>query len=388
MIKIKNGKVICDTIREENVYIEKGKIYAVTCDTLPVDEEIDAGGLYISPGFIDTHVHGGGNHDFMDGGTEPVKEALKAHMKHGTTTILPTTLSESTEAIMATIVDVKKALTEDENLPHVPGVHIEGPYFAPTQAGAQNPRYIVPPVVEDYTKIVETHGDFIIKYSFAPELPGADEFCRYITSKGIIASAGHTDCTYDDMKRMEKYGLTMVTHLYSAMSTIVRKGGFRILGAIESTYLMDNIYAEVIADGLHIPPELLLYIYRFKGPDKICLVTDALRGADMPEGSSILGSLKNGLPCIIEDGIAKMPDRSCFAGSIATTDRLVKVFYKKVGIPITDAVKMASTTPAIAHGFKNVGKIEKGYDADILFFDDDINIKKIILRKNNGIKIY
>ena len=172
------------------------------------------------------------------------------------------------------------------------------------------------------------------------------------------------------------------------MSTIVRKGGFRILGAIEATYLMDNVYAEVIADGLHVPPELLKFIYKFKGPDKMCLITDSIRGADMPEGKSIIGSLKNGQECIIEDGIAKMPDRTCFAGSVATTDRLVRTFYKQVGVPLTDAVKMASTTPAIAHGFKNVGAIKEGYDADLLFFDDDINIKKIIMKRNNNIKIY
>ena len=388
MIKIKNGKVITDKIIDANVYIKDGKIFAVTNEELPFDEEIDAGGLYVSPGFVDTHCHGGGNHDFMDGSVEAAKGAMKAHLKHGTTTMLPTTLSESTEAIMEAIGNVKQAISEDEDLPHVPGVHLEGPYFAPSQAGAQDPRYIVPPVKEDYTKIVETYGNFIKKYAFAPELPGADEFCRYITSKGIIASAGHTECTYDDMQKMSECGLTMVTHLYSAMSTIVRKGGFRILGTIEATYLMDNIYAEVIADGLHVPPELLRFIYKFKGPDKMCLITDSMRGADMPEGMSKIGSLKKGQDCIIEDGIAKMPDRSCFAGSVATTDRLVRVFYKKAGVPLEDAVRMASTTPAIAHGFEGIGAIKEGYDADLLFFDDDINIKKVIIKRNNDIKIY
>lgn len=388
MIKIKNGKIITDTVSETNLYIKDGKIHAVTNDELPFDDEIDAKGLYVSPGFIDTHCHGGGNHDFMDGSVEAAKGAMKAHLKHGTTTMLPTTLSESTEAIMGAIADIKQAIAEDEDLPHVPGVHLEGPYFAKSQAGAQDLRYIVPPVKEDYTKICETYGNFIKKYAFAPELPGSEEFCRYITSRGIVASAGHTECTYEDMQKMSDCGLTMVTHLYSAMSTIVRKGGFRILGAIEATYLMDNVYAEVIADGLHVPPELLKFIYKFKGPDKMCLITDSIRGADMPEGKSIIGSLKNGQECIIEDGIAKMPDRTCFAGSVATTDRLVRTFYKQVGVPLTDAVKMASTTPAIAHGFKNVGAIKEGYDADLLFFDDDINIKKIIMKRNNDIKIY
>ena len=388
MIKIKNGKVITDKIIDANVYIKDGKIFAVTTEELPFDEEIDAGGLYVSPGFVDTHCHGGGNHDFMDATAEGAKAALKAHMKHGTTTILPTTVADGVEETIAAIDSVLEAIKSDDDLPHVPGMHLEGPYFSVAQAGAQDPKNIVPPVKEDYTRIVETYGSFIKKYAFAPELEGSEEFCRYITSKGVIASAGHTDCTYDDMQRIEKCGLTMVTHLYSGMSTIVRKGGFRVLGAVESTYLMDNIYAEVIADGLHLPPDLLKFIYKFKGPDKMCLITDSMRGADMPEGKSKIGSLKKGLDCIIEDGIAKMPDRSCFAGSVATTDRLVRVFYKKVGVPLEDAVKMASTTPAIAHGFEGIGAIKEGYDADLIFFDDDINIKKIIIKRNNDIKIY
>ncbi len=387
MIKITNGLVVTDSIEKTNVYIQNGSVFAVTAEDLPADTVIDAGNLYVSPGFIDTHVHGGGGHDFMDGGTACVKAALKAHLSHGSTTIIPTTLSESTEAIIEAIADVKQAVSEDEDLPHVPGVHLEGPYFSPAQAGAQDPRYITPPIPEDYQKIVESAGGFIVKYAFAPELPGADAFCDYLVENNIVPAAGHTDCIYDDMVRIHQHGTKIVTHLYSGMSTITRREGFRVLGAVESTYLLDDMYAEVIADGMHLPPELLKLIYKIKGADRICLITDSMRGADMPEGDSILGSLKNGTPCIIEGGIAKMPDRKAFAGSVATTDRLVRVCVKQAGIPLTDAVKMASATPAVAHGFQNKGRIAPGYDADILFFDEDIRIKKIFLKKGDTVKI-
>ena len=387
MIKIANGSVITDTIEKTNVYLKNGSIFAVTSEDLPADTVIDAKGLYVSPGFIDTHVHGGGGHDFMDGGVDCIKGALKAHLSHGSTTVVPTTLSESTEAIIEAIHDVKRAVSEDEDLPHVPGVHLEGPYFSPAQAGAQDPRYITPPVPGDYQRIVNEADGFIVKYAFAPELPGTDEFCDYLVANSILPAAGHTDCVYDDMVRAHQHGTKIMTHLYSGMSTITRREGFRVLGAVESAYLLDDIYVEVIADGLHLPPELLQLIYKIKGADKICLITDSMRGADMPEGNSILGSLKNGTPCIIEGGIAKMPDRKAFAGSVATTDRLVRVCVKQACISLTDAVKMASTTPAVAHGFMNKGKLSPGYDADILFFDDDIQIRKILLKHNNDVKI-
>ena len=228
---------------------------------------------------------------------------------------------------------------------------------------------------------------FIKKITFAPELEGAKELCRYLKEKNIIASAGHTEATIDDIKECRKEGLNMFTHLFSAMSTITRKDGYRILGAIESAYYFDDMYTEVIADGCHLPPELLKIIYKIKGADRICLITDAMRGADMPEGPSVLGSLKNDFKCFIEDGIAKMPDKSCFAGSVATCDRLVRVMTKQVGIPLEEAVKMMTKTPALSHGIENKGQIKEGYDADLVFFDEDINIRKVIIKKNNEIKI-
>ena len=138
----------------------------------------------------------------------------------------------------------------------------------------------------------------------------------------------------------------MVTHLYSGMSGIVRKNAYRVLGVVESAYLLDDMAVEVIADGCHLPVELLQLIYKGKGADKICLVTDSMRGAGMPDGPSILGRKQDGMPCIIEDGVAKLTDRSAFAGSTATFDRLVRIMHKDAGISIEECVKMASTTPA------------------------------------------
>lgn len=386
-IKITNGKVIMDKVVEKNLYIRNGQIEAITNEELPFDELIDAKGKYVSPGFIDTHVHGGGGFDFMDEGEESVVKAARAHMKHGTTTILPTTLSESLGEIMTAVDNIREAAKE-EDVPHIYGAHLEGPWLAMSQKGAMNPEFIIPPRKEEYERVIEAGKGCVKKVTFAPELEGAEELCRYLKENNIIPSAGHTEATIEDIKACRKMGLDMVTHLYSSMSTITRRDGYRIPGTVEAAYCFDDMYAEVIADGIHLPPDLLKLIYKIKGADRICLITDAMRGADMPEGKSYLGSMRHSFECIIEDGIAKLPDRTCFAGSVATTDRCVRVFKDLVGVPIEEAVKMMTKTPAIAHGIKNKGEIKEGYDADLLIFDENIEIEKIILKTNNNIKIY
>lgn len=386
-IKIINGKVITDHIVEKNVYIRNGVIQAITNGELPYEQLIDAKGNYVSPGFIDVHVHGGGGADFMDGGINPVMQAARAHMKHGTTTIIPTTLSDELHEISKTVHNIKSA-SEKTDMPHIIGVHLEGPWISKSQAGAMNPKYIIAPTRRDYESLISECGDFVCKVSFAPELEGADELCEYLKDNSIVASAGHTDATMDDIQRCRAKGLGMFTHLYSAMSSITRREGYRVLGAVESAYYYDDMYVEVIADGIHLPPDLLRLIYKIKGPEKICLITDAMRGADMPEGDSILGSLKNDFKCVIEDGIAKMPDRTCFAGSVATADRCVRVYYKLVGVPLEKAVQMMTKTPAIVHGIQQKGEIKEGYDADLIIFDDDIQIEKVILKAGRDVKIY
>lgn len=387
MLKIANGRVITDTVSSKSVYIENGKIFAVTDEALPYDTLIDAKGQYVSPGFIDMHVHGGGGFDFMDGTVEAALGAARAHLRHGTTTIYPTTTTAAQESLADTIDNVRAASVQ-ENMPHIHGMHMEGPYVAASQAGAQDPRFIVPPKPEDYRKLAAHANGFIKKWTFAPELPGGEDFCDFMLENGIVPSAGHTDATWEDVQRLYPHGLRCATHFYSAMATIVRRNAYRILGLIESAYLLDDMDVEVIADGIHLPPPLLRLIYKIKGPDHIGLITDAMRGADMPDGNYVLGPIYNGLDCITEDGIAKLPDRSCFAGSIATTDRLVRVFYKQVGVDLPNCVKMATQTPARMMGLTNVGKLEAGFDADIVLFDEDINVSTVIVKTGDDVCIH
>ena len=379
-LKIKNGRLITDRILEGvNLYLSEGKIQAITSESLPFDEELDAKGQYVSPGFIDIHTHGGGGACYTDGDTEAIKISMRVHFEHGTTTIFPTTSSCSPTALKNTIADLRKVMNDPgERLPHIPGIHLEGPYFSVKQCGAQDTKYMTDPIPEEYREIVESGADVIRRWDFAPERKGSLEFCRYLTDHGIIPAIAHSDATYQDILPVYEAGCHLVTHLYSGMSTITRNYGYRSLGVIESAYLLDEMDVEMISDGCHMPPELLRLIYKSKGPDRICMVTDSIRPTGMPEGvyTSTNGE---GESVIVEDGVAKVMDRSCFAGSVATTDRLVRTCYKLAGIPLTDCIQMMTKTPARGMKLDKTGELKEGYAADIVIFDDDIQVSKVIL---------
>ena len=376
--------VLPDTILDDHyLSVKNGVIESIGKGT-PDREQlnscttVDCGGQYLSPGFIDIHCHGGGGADFMDGHMEDILTAARAHLIHGTTGICPTTLTCSDEELFTFFESFRQAGEVTEQMPHLLGIHLEGPYFSPAQAGAQPPKYLVHPRPEHYHEILRRGQGNIVRWSAAPELPGALELGDELAGKGIKVSMGHSDAGFEDIVNATEHGYSQITHFYSAMSTITRKRGRRVLGLIECGYLFDRLKVEIIADGIHLPPELLKLILKCKNHDDICLVTDSMRGAGMPDGPSLLGSKKNGVPVIIEDGIANMPDFSSFAGSVATTDRLVRVMVQKAGLPVWEAVKMASLNPASFLGIQETyGSIQPGKSADLLIFDDDIRISSV-----------
>ena len=376
-IKISNGTVLTPfrAIKNGTVVVEEDKIIGVHEGNIDVPEakEIDAQGQYISPGFIDIHVHGGGGADFMDGTEEAFLTVAELHARFGTTALVPTTLTAEKEDLLHTLDVYEKAHQRNTNGAAFLGIHLEGPYFALSQRGAQDPRYIRNPDPAEYEEILN-YSSSIMRWSAAPELEGAIQFGQRLRQQGILAAIAHTDAYYDDVLTAYENGYSLVTHLYSAMSGVTRKNAFRYAGVIESSYLLD-LDVEIIGDGIHLPAPLLKLVYKIKGPDRTALITDAMRGAGMPEGESILGSLKNGLPVIIEDGVAKLPDRTSFAGSVATFDRLVRNMITMADVPLLDAVRMASMTPARIMGVHNrKGSLARGKDADIVIFDENINV--------------
>lgn len=372
------GYVVC----EDGIITQIGQGYFLANES---DEIINAGGLYVSPGFIDMHTHGAGGYDFMDGTVEAYLGAAKMHAKHGTTSLLPTTLTSTNEELLKTFSIYKEAKAKNTEGASFLGLHLEGPYFAYGQKGAQDPKYLRNPEPEEYNAILEASDD-IMRWSLAPELKGAIEFGKVLRSKNILPSIAHTDAICEEVEEAFDAGFTHVTHLYSCMSTITRRNAYRYAGALEATYLIDDMTVEIIADGVHLPKSLLRYVYKFKGPDKIALCTDSMRGAGMPDGESILGSLQGGQKVIIEDGVAKLPDRTAFAGSVATADRLIRTMIGLADVPLEEAIRMITLTPArILKIDKTKGSIEIGKEADLVLFDKDININTTII---NGKVVY
>jgi N-acetylglucosamine-6-phosphate deacetylase len=388
-LKIINGQIITPNgiIRGGSMLIADGKIIEISNSNIdaPGALEIDAGGQYVSPGFIDIHVHGGGGHDFMDNTVDAFLGIAQLHAKHGTTAMLPTTLSCEKADLLETLKIYEEANRANTNGSQFIGIHIEGPYFAMNQRGAQDPRYIREPDPEEYKEILAA-SKFIKRWSAAPELKGAIEFGQYMVSHDVLPAIAHTDAVYEDVIEAFNNGYALATHFYSAMSGVSRRNAFRYAGVIESAYLIDDMDVEIIADGVHLPAPLLKLIYKIKGTRHTALITDAMRAAGIPAGESILGSLKDGIKVIIEDGVAKMPDRTAFAGSVATFDRLVRNMVKLAEVPLIEAVRMASETPArIMKISDKKGSLEKGKDADIVIFDDDIQIDTTIV---NGKIVY
>jgi N-acetylglucosamine-6-phosphate deacetylase len=387
LIKIHNGRIISPQriIDGGCIIIKNGKIESVNESDIEVSEAvvIDAKGKYISPGFIDLHVHGGGGHDFMDNEIEGYLAIAALHAKHGTTALMPTTLSCEYQDLIDTLDIYEKAAEANNNGAQFIGIHIEGPYFSMEQKGAQDPRYIRAPNVEEYTDII-ARSSHIKRWSAAPELKGAIAFGQYLKERNILPSIAHTNAVYEEVVPAFENGFTHATHFYSCMSGVSRRNAYRYAGVIESAYLIDAMTVEIIADGVHLPPPLLRLVLKIKGADKIALITDAMRAAGMPPGLSKLGSKKDGLEVIVEDDVAKLIDRSAFAGSVATMDRLVRNMVYLAGATIVDAVKMAALTPATIMGLHHVkGSLTVGKDADIVIFDDDINILLTMVKGEN-----
>lgn len=376
MKRIRSNKIILEeNLFDGYVYFDNGKITDVTAKEIPFSEEYDMTGYYVSAGFIDIHTHGGGGNKF-EGSADEIVDGCNFHLMHGTTSICPTISAASFESMADSVSNIERAMSDPRVKGTIIGAHLEGPYLSEKQAGAQCAEFITEPRKEDYLPLLERYGDTIARWSYAPENDKEERFVRALKKYGVVASAGHTDAVYDDMARAMENGCELVTHLYSCTSTITRDHGFRRLGVIETAYLLDDMYVEIICDGKHLPPELIKLIYKIKGADKIALITDslALAGTDQTHGS-----MQN-TEFIIEDGVCKLMDRSAFAGSIATADRLVRVAVKEADIPLLDAVKMITETPAKIMKLSSKGKIARNKSADFVVFDENISIKAVFAR--------
>ena len=371
--QIINAKILTPQgwLKDGSVIIRDNKILEVTnCDLAVVGAElIDAKGMYVVPGGVEIHAHGGGGGDFMEGTEEAFTTAINAHMKHGTTSIFPT-LSSSTIPMIEAAAETCTKMMQDPNSP-VLGLHLEGHYFNLKMAGGQLPENIKNPDPNEYIPLVEK-WDCIKRWDAAPELPGAMQFAKYITGKGILASVGHTQAEYEDIRVAWESGYTHATHFYNAMPGFHKRREYKYEGTVESIYLIDDFTVEVVADGIHVPPTILRMVYKIKGVERTCVITDALACA--ASDSQVAFDPR----VIIEDGVCKLSDRSALAGSVATMDRLIRTLVQKAEIPLEDAIRMASETPAkIMNVYDRKGSLQRGKDADLMILDDKLDIRGV-----------
>ena len=337
-------------------------------------EIIDVNGGYIVPGGIDMHTHGGGGRDFIEGCEDAFREAVNAHLKHGTTSIYPT-LSSSTIPTIEAACNVCEKLMAEENSP-VLGLHIEGSYINPKEAGAQNPVLIKAPVIYEY-ETLRSKYKCIKRWDEAPELPGSVRFIKTCNMHGVLTALTCTRATYKDVVEAHKAGMTHAAHFYNAMPVVYKEHEFKVPGTVESVYAMQDMTVEVIADGLHVPPVMLKVLHKIKGVEHTALITDSLAYAASE------GDVSAEPRVIMEDGVCKLADRSALAGSIATMDTLIRTCIQKANIPMEDTFRMASETPAKIMGvFDRKGSIEEGKDADIIVFDKDINLTYVMQMGN------
>ncbi len=370
-------------VPHSTIDIENGKIKAVYDTLLPATPDVtvyDANGAFAAPGFVDIHVHGGGGISFMDATKEQVCEACLAHARFGTTTIVPTSLT----APMANLVNMIRTVKQAKELlttVTIAGVHLEGPFLSPAQCGAQDLSTMLTPTPANFEPLLGAWQGGIRIMGVAPELDGAFALGEVLNQNGIVASVAHSDADYDTCAKALQHGFSDITHIYSGCSIVHRKNAYRHGGVVEAGLLEDSFTVQMIADGKHLPPELLKLIYKCKGADSISLITDGLQpsAANLPEGTEL--TLNGTDKMVLEDGVMKLENRQAFAGSIATTDRLLRNMVQLANMPLHEAVKMASTTPAKVIGLENQkGALLAGYDADVVLLDSDLHVRDVIAR--------
>ncbi len=385
MIRLyKNARVITDTkiLNDALVVCENGKIIDIANRTdIKADEVIDCKGLFLSPGFADIHVHGGGGFSAMSEDKNEVIAMCRAHALRGTTSILPTTLASPVKQLQKCI-DTITAAKQSCDCSDILGVHLEGPFISMKMKGAQRPENILEPTDEnihallDYSKEVRLIGA-------APELENAMALGEAAAKRNIVASIAHSDAPFETAEEAFRHGFSDITHIWSACSAMHKEGIFRKVGVVEAALANNDCTAQFIGDLRHLPAGALKLLYAVKGKNKAYAISDGLEYAatDMEEGTII--TQENGLDVLYEDSVMKLADRSCLAGSVATISVIVKNLVKTVGVPLVDAVLMGSHTPLSVIGFGDTkGLIKPGYDEDIILFDDDINVKYVSVNGN------
>jgi len=371
----KNGRLIFPNgVRDGlDLLVEDGLITGIRPQAPATDEQVvDLEGNYLAPGFIDLHVHGAMGYDAMQASPKAFRAICDYHASGGTTSLLLTTATATINAILKVVNEVR---AQKSSIKQIAGIHVEGPFISRTKAGAQRASLMRKPTKKIYAPLLE-HCDIIKRMTIAPEIPGAIELVDELRNNGVSVSGGHSDAWEDDARAAFEHGMRSVTHTFNCMSTTRRRGIDRVAGLLEFAMSEPQIICELIADGHHVSPTLMRMLYRAKDFTGICLVTDATAGAGLSDGSKF--SLY-GTKCVTEAGVCLLADRSALAGSASRMIDLIRTMVTKVGVPLHEAIVMATDTPAFAIGLNNKGQFKIGGDADLVIISPELEVVRTFL---------
>ncbi len=368
------------SLRTRGERIEAMAADGETLTPSPDDEIIDGEGAYLSPGFVDLHVHGAMHRDTMEADEEAFGAILGFHARGGTTAGALTTTVAEPEQTLRVLEAARRWLARASAVPEgatLLGIHLEGPYFAPSKAGAHRPELIRVPAEEEVSRLLE-FAELITGMTLAPELPGALRLVERLCERGIIASGGHSDAWEEEAVAAHACGMSQVTHVFNAMSSARRRGPFRVAGLLEYALAQPGICCELIADGWHVSPTLMRMLLRAKGPDAVCLITDASPGAGLPDGSPYRFA---GTECVVRGGVGMTADGTMLAGSTSTMIEGVRCLVHRVGVPLEQAVRTAASSPARALRQEHLrGRLAVGLHADLLLISPALEVAATYVR--------
>lgn len=371
--------VLLDQVLEDGwILIQNGLIaaYGSSQDAIPEwsqsVEQQSFNGFYVAPGFIDIHVHGGANFDFMNATEESLDAITRFHMRNGTTAMLATTVTASREQLTDVLSGVAAYKRKPMPYAQIIGVHLEGPFVNPIWKGAQNDSFMINPQIKWLEDWIENFPELVKIQTIAPELEGAIPYISLLHKNGIVAACGHTDASFDDVQHALTAGLSHAVHAFNAMRPLHH----REPGVVGAVMFNSNITAEIIADGQHVHPAAIRILIQVKGVDRVVLITDAMAATGMPDGEYELGDL----PVIVHNEIARLKEGGSLAGSTLTMIKGFQYLIHEVGLSIIEASRMASLNPAKVIGISDrYGSIEVGKRADLLLLDGELQIQSVLI---------
>jgi N-acetylglucosamine-6-phosphate deacetylase len=369
-----NGRIVLplEIVASQALVIERGKILGVgDTDSLGSEvQRIDVGGRLIAPGLVDIHTHGALGHTFNEPTAEAFATITAENARHGVTLLLATLATAPIPDLCRCLKFCRRWMAEAHDGAQIAGAHLESPYISMAQRGALDPQNVRTPDDGTPERLLEL-SDALRIFVLAPELPGALGLVARLARLGIVPAAGHSSAKDEQVLAAMDVGLRHVTHIWSAMSSTIREGPWRKPGLLEAALVFDGLTVEMIADNKHLPPTLMKLAYKCIGADRLCIISDATSGAGLPEGARFR---MGGMEYDVRDGVGMMLDRTAFAGSTTLVNQMVPILTDAVGIPLVDAIRMATLTPARVIGFADCkGSLEAGKDADLAVFEDDFN---------------